>query len=113
MKKWDDIGYNFLVGGDGSVYVGRGWDFQGKHSRIYNKRSICIAFIGTFFTSPPPEHSLIAAQQLIRRGVELRKIAEDYRLYGHRQLIETVSPSNIVYEIIQTWDHWTEDVIPP
>lgn len=102
-----------MIGGDGSVYVGRGWDFKGAHSRIYNKRSICIAFIGTFSTSPPPERSLIAAKQLIKRGVELRKITEDYRLYGHRQLIKTVSPSNIVYEIIQTWDHWTENVIPP
>lgn len=62
---------------------------------------------------PPPECSLIAAQQLIQQGVELQKIAEDYHLYGHRQLIPTISPGNKVYEIIQTWDHWTEVVIPP
>jgi hypothetical protein len=22
MKKWDDIGYNFLIGGDGNIYEG-------------------------------------------------------------------------------------------
>lgn len=32
-KSWDDIGYNFLVGGDGSVYEGRGWDKQGAHTK--------------------------------------------------------------------------------
>lgn len=32
-KNWDDIGYNFLVGGDGEVYEGRGWDKQGAHTK--------------------------------------------------------------------------------
>lgn len=32
MKGWDDIGYNFLIGGNGSIYVGRGWDYKG----VYN-----------------------------------------------------------------------------
>ncbi|KAJ6640718.1 Peptidoglycan-recognition protein LC, partial [Pseudolycoriella hygida] len=30
---WDDIGYNFLVGGDGAVYEGRGWDKEGAHTK--------------------------------------------------------------------------------
>lgn len=30
---WDDIGYNFLVGGDGNVYEGRGWLKQGSHTK--------------------------------------------------------------------------------
>lgn len=103
MKGFDDIGYNFLVGGDGSVYVGRGWDYHGAHSQIYNQKSICIAFIGTFYENPPPERSLIAAQKLIEVGVNIGKIATDYRLYGHRQLIPTISPGNKIYEIIQSW----------
>lgn len=31
-KRWDDIGYNWLVGGDGAVYEGRGWDKLGSHT---------------------------------------------------------------------------------
>lgn len=27
-RGWGDIAYNFLVGGDGSIYVGRGWDTE-------------------------------------------------------------------------------------
>ncbi|CAL1536979.1 unnamed protein product, partial [Lymnaea stagnalis] len=26
---WPDIGYNFLIGGDGSLFEGRGWDKVG------------------------------------------------------------------------------------
>lgn len=32
-RNWDDIGYNFMVGGDGDVYEGRGWDKQGAHTK--------------------------------------------------------------------------------
>ncbi|KAG4074759.1 hypothetical protein HA402_006398 [Bradysia odoriphaga] len=32
-----DIGYNFLVGGDGSVYEGRGWNKQGAHKISFNE----------------------------------------------------------------------------
>lgn len=30
--KWGDIGYNFLIGGDGFVYEGRGWMMEGVHT---------------------------------------------------------------------------------
>lgn len=86
---------------------------KGAHSRVYNKRSICIAFIGTFHKHEPSERSIIAVQQLIAVGVEQGKIAQNYRLYGHRQLIPTTSPGKRIYEIIQSWAHWSEEVIPP
>lgn len=40
LKGWSDIGYNFLVGEDGSVYEGRGWTTVGAHCYGYNSRSI-------------------------------------------------------------------------
>jgi hypothetical protein len=33
---WCDIGYSFLVGGDGNVYEGRGWDEIGAHTGGFN-----------------------------------------------------------------------------
>ncbi|WAR01603.1 PGSC2-like protein, partial [Mya arenaria] len=35
-NKWDDIGYSFLIGGDGNVYEGRGWNFVGAHTKGLN-----------------------------------------------------------------------------
>ena len=34
---WRDIGYNFVIGGDGHVYEGRGWKVVGAHTSGYNK----------------------------------------------------------------------------
>ncbi|KAJ8930233.1 hypothetical protein NQ314_016959, partial [Rhamnusium bicolor] len=39
---WKDIGYNFLIGGDGNIYEGRGWGIHGAHVPKYNARSIGI-----------------------------------------------------------------------
>ncbi|GAB0098253.1 Peptidoglycan recognition protein [Sergentomyia squamirostris] len=108
-RGWNDIGYNFLVGGDGSAYEGRGWDKVGAHTLGFNQDSICIAFIGTFTKVTPPDRQLLAAQKLIERGIEIGKLSKDYRLYGHRQLIPTESPGVTLYNIIKTWPHWTDD----
>lgn len=111
-QRWNDIGYNFLVGGDGAVYVGRGWNKIGEHTKGYNMKSICIAFVGTFDEILPPKRQLVAAQRLIEEGVQLKKLSTDYRLYGQRQLIEdTGSPGLTLYKVIKTWEHWSNELI--
>lgn len=109
-QKLDDIAYNFLVGGDGAVYVGRGWDVRGEHTYGYNAKSIGIAFVGTFINRAPPKRQLIAAQKIIEKGVELKKLSADYKLYGQRQMKSTESPGDELYKIILTWKHWSAEV---
>lgn len=108
---FSDIGYNFLIGGDGNSYEGRGWDFQGAHTAGHNKGSIGIAFIGLFDKSAPPENQLNAAKKLIEDGVRLGKLAKDYKLYGQRQFRNVISPGDALYKIIQEWPQWTENTI--
>lgn len=68
---WDDIGYSFLIGGDGRVYVGRGWNGKGAHTRGYNHRALGIAFMGDFTWIAPDEDMLNAARKLIECGIQL------------------------------------------
>ncbi|GLH07347.1 Uncharacterized protein GBIM_12823 [Gryllus bimaculatus] len=107
-RGWWDIGYNFLVGGDGFAYTGRGWDTIGAHAYGYNNVSIGISFIGTFNTVLPPARQLTAAKQLIELGVKLGKISENYKLLGHKQVSATESPGNVLYQELQKWPHWSE-----
>lgn len=106
-RKWSDIAYNFLVGGDGYAYVGRSWDYIGAHSFGFNNISVGISFIGTFNSVIPNASQLHAAQQLIKVGVEAGKIAPNYKLLGHRQVSATLSPGDALYKVIQTWPHWS------
>jgi peptidoglycan recognition protein LC len=117
-KSWDDIGYNFMVGGDGDVYEGRGWDKQGAHTKGlilkcstsgFNSGSIGVAFIGTFNKALPTDKQILAAFLLFEEGVKLQKLVPDYKIYAHRQLIPSESPGAAFYEEIKKWEHWTNE----
>ncbi|XP_018575562.1 peptidoglycan recognition protein [Anoplophora glabripennis] len=99
-----DIGYNFMIGGDGNIYVGRGWDIQNFHRKI----SIGINFIGDFNYDDFTEDMRQAAKELIKQGLELKKLSEDYIIVGENQTNSRmyVSPGANVYKVIKHWPHF-------
>lgn len=111
-QKLSDIAYHFLIGGNGLIYYGRGWNVEGEHTAGFNSNSLSIAIIGTFDKIEPSPKQLDATQKLITEGIRLKKLATDYRLYGQRQLIgNTTSPGQKLYEIlVKQWTHWTSNV---
>ncbi|XP_074642080.1 peptidoglycan-recognition protein SC2-like [Tubulanus polymorphus] len=105
-KGWSDIGYNFLIGGDGNVYEGRGWGVVGAHVRGYNSRSIGICFLGNFMSTSPTSRAIDAAKALLECAVEKGKLKENYRLYGHRDAGSTSCPGDTLYKLIKQWPHY-------
>lgn len=112
IRKMGDIAYNFLIGGNGIIYYGRGWNVEGEHTAGFNSNSLCVAMIGTFDINKPPTKQLDAAQKLTAELIRLQKLAKNYRLYGQRQFIgNTTSPGQQLYEILmKTWPHWTAQI---
>lgn len=108
-RHFHDIGYNFLVCGDGNVYVGRGWNNQSEHALGLPPKSISVSFVGSFLDTEPPQSQLLAVQNLIEEGVLLQKLSFNYRLYGQRQLAIAGTPGEALFKAIKTWDHWTEE----
>ncbi|XP_071448825.1 peptidoglycan-recognition protein LB-like isoform X2 [Hetaerina americana] len=105
-RGWNDIGYNFCIGGEGRIMEGRGWDAVGAHAPKYNTRSIGICLIGDFTASMPDAGMLEAAHHLIARGIDMGKISANYTLLGHRQVRDTECPGQTLYQAIQAWPHW-------
>ncbi|CAO1316068.1 unnamed protein product [Diamesa tonsa] len=103
-KGWDDIGYNFMIGGDGAVYEGRGWESQGAHTKGYNVGSIGVAYIGTFNKKLPNDKMINVGFLLFQEGVKIGRLIPDYKIYGHRQLIASESPGAAFYDLIKTWN---------
>ncbi|KAJ9573840.1 hypothetical protein L9F63_008764, partial [Diploptera punctata] len=101
-----DIVYNFMIGGDGNVYEGRGWDVQSYHEGA--DKVLGISFIGDYNPDKQTlnEQQIDAAQQLIKYGVEVGKIDENYQLVGHNQVHNTNSPGRNIIEEIRHWPHW-------
>jgi N-acetylmuramoyl-L-alanine amidase len=100
---WDDIGYSLLVGGDGSVYEGRGWNRVGAHSPGYNDKSIGISVIGNFMDHLPSQAQMNLTQKLIECGQQEGYIIQNYTLYGHRDVRDTDCPGDKFYQEISTW----------
>ncbi|XP_066250164.1 peptidoglycan-recognition protein SC1a/b-like isoform X2 [Euwallacea similis] len=113
-KGWYDIPYSFLIGGDGVVYEGRGWNTQARLKRLqseYNDQTVLLAFIGTFDTDRASQLQVTTCQRLIEGGVKLGHIHKDYKLLGVKQLYEEVdSPGEALFQQIKNWTHWVETI---
>lgn len=105
-RGWNDIGYNFAVGGDLTVYAGRGWGVVGAHAPPYNQKSIGITIIGDYTETLPSRATLRITRDLIRCGISLGKIRGDYQLIGHRQARQTECPGDALFNEIETWPHF-------
>lgn len=86
FAKLDDIAFNFLIGGDGNVYTGRGWNAKGAHTDGYDTGTLGVAFMGTFRRSLPKDIQVTAFNKLVKTGVEINKISANYTLVNHCQL---------------------------
>ncbi|XP_069610514.1 peptidoglycan recognition protein 3-like [Ranitomeya imitator] len=102
-RNYCDIGYNFIIGNDGTIFEGRGWRKLGAHAAGSNSQSIGISFIGNFLNSLPSSDALNAAKSLIRCGVDLKKIKQNYTLKGHRDVLSTTCPGDALYKNLQQW----------
>ncbi|KAM9106727.1 LOW QUALITY PROTEIN: peptidoglycan recognition protein 3-like [Megaptera novaeangliae] len=60
-----DVAYIFLVGDNGRVYEGVGWNIQGMHAQGYNNVSLGLTFFGNKLGSRPSPAALSAAEDLI------------------------------------------------
>ncbi|CAG0889007.1 unnamed protein product [Cyprideis torosa] len=108
VNGWADIGYSFLIGGDGNVYEGRGWDRVGAHTPGYNSNGLGISMIGSFMTSLPNQQALDALNNLIACGVDSGELQQNYGLIGHRQAVATSCPGDRLYEYVQAMPHWQD-----
>lgn len=73
-----DISYNFLIGSDGVVYVGRGW-----YKQVQDEGMIVVAFIGDFYNQAKPnKNQLEAFENLLEMGLSLNLLIEDVEVAG-------------------------------
>ncbi|CAF3003533.1 unnamed protein product [Rotaria socialis] len=105
-QSWVDIGYHFLVGENGKVYEGRGWDRQAAHSPGWNNDAYSISFIGNFSTSSPNEKALKTARSWMNCGVERHYVTKDFYVITHRQSQRpgyTTCPGDALFSVVRSW----------
>lgn len=65
VNGWDDIGYNWLIDGEGVIYEGRGSGTQGAHFSCMNNQTTGICMIGNFENSTPTQAAITSLENLI------------------------------------------------
>uniref|UniRef100_A0A4W5KLN8 Peptidoglycan recognition protein 5 n=1 Tax=Hucho hucho TaxID=62062 RepID=A0A4W5KLN8_9TELE len=100
-RNFDDIGYNFLIGGDCTVYEGRGWGVMGAHTKDNNRDSLGIAFMGNFNHESPSPAALSSVKQLLQCGVSQGHLHPGFTLLGHRDLGDTECPGERLYAALK------------
>ncbi|XP_054276223.1 peptidoglycan recognition protein 4-like isoform X1 [Macrosteles quadrilineatus] len=105
-RGWSEISYSFLIGGDGSVYWGRGFNFEGAHTKGFNKGSIGIAFLGTYINVVPNDLQIDSFTKLLKIGVESGKISSAYSLVAQCQLKVTAAPGLSLVNVMMSWPHF-------
>lgn len=111
-SKLKDIPFNFLIGGDGEIYEGRGFEFEGQHTAnnatSFNNIWICVAFIGTFDGSnnQPTSEQIKAFHKFIdyHFGFEIQT---DYKIFLQDQLLKQTVNSDSLYDVVKDFDKFT------
>uniref|UniRef100_A0A3F2YVD5 Peptidoglycan recognition protein family domain-containing protein n=1 Tax=Anopheles culicifacies TaxID=139723 RepID=A0A3F2YVD5_9DIPT len=97
-----DIPSNFYIGGDGNVYVGRGWDT----ANAYANMSLAICFMGDYGRYEPNDLQLSALEHLMTYGEQHDLLTKDYKIVAHGQTRSTRSPGIKLYEKITKLSRW-------
>jgi len=106
VNGWPDIGFTFLVGEDGNVYEGRGWDHEPGMNNAYASTGYDVGIFGDFTLRDPSVEAMELVLQLIECGLSLNKISQVYVLHGHADAICTQCPGNSFYRTVQTWPRY-------
>ncbi|CAH1112618.1 unnamed protein product [Psylliodes chrysocephalus] len=102
---YGDICDNFFIGGNGNIYVGRGWDTRNCY---LSKLSIAISFIGDFNKVHLNEHMKTSFKLLLQQGINLSKLPENYLMVAYNQTVISNNPGDNVYKYIKTWPNFSD-----
>ncbi|KAL1517474.1 hypothetical protein ABEB36_001237 [Hypothenemus hampei] len=105
VNSLSDIAYNFLIGGDGNIYIGRG----GTVANEDMPDAIDVAYIGNYF-APFDQVSEKMNEAGIRLCAWLQKIKwiqQDFIVVAHNQTQANIdSPGENVYKKIIIWPNY-------
>jgi hypothetical protein len=126
VNGWSDIGYNYLIAPDGTIFAGRdpGNDMEthqvlGAHFCASNTGTMGICLLGTFMDVAPTAEMTASLIQLISWKTALDSIPplsyyphpldpELPTIAGHRDGCSTLCPGDMVYGYLQSYRNLTQ-----
>jgi N-acetylmuramoyl-L-alanine amidase len=102
-RGFGDIGYHFLIDGEGRVWAGRNMVWQGAHSSgANNVANIGICLLGDFDRERPDAPALAALERLVDALAKRHRIPRS-RVYGHQELRATECPGRFLMSWVERY----------
>ncbi len=110
VNGWDDIGYNYLIAPDGTLFEGRGDNILGAHFCGTNTGAMGVCMMGTWINTAPPDTALTTLRDLLAWkscDESLDPLGTAYhpasglnlhRISGHRDGCSTQCPGQALYD---------------
>ncbi|CAN9510550.1 unnamed protein product [Ophioblennius macclurei] len=107
---WSDIGYSFVVGSDGYVYEGSGWNHLGGYTRGQNAIGYGVSIIGDYTSAPPSRYAMdLLRHRLVKCAVDGGGLVANFTIQGRRQVATHPScPGDAFFAEIRSWEHFKE-----
>lgn len=95
-RKFNDIGYHYVIYRNGSVHVGRPIAIAGAHTQGYNATSIGICYIGGCAKDGKTPKDTRTPEQTAALIALVKKLRQQYpkaTVHGHREFANKACPS--------------------
>lgn len=102
--------FSFVVGSDGYVYEGRGWNHLGTHTRNHNHIGYGVSIIGNYTSTVPSRHAMdLLRHRLAQCAVNKGRLSVNFTILGHRQVVNyTACPGEAFFSEMRSWEHFRE-----
>jgi len=105
-----DVQYNFLVGGDGRIYEGRGFSLQGGMPDSFSSQTLILAFMGAFFVTYPLDIQLRNSEAFLEEAAKNGFLDPDFRVAGAMDIRKSDSPGcRLNAQIKGSWKRYTDN----
>ncbi len=100
-RKWEDVGYHYLVKPNGAIYEGRHLAFKGSHVELQNTQKIGVLVMGDFESNWWDSDDAVSTGQRnsVRKIISTLKRAfpSIVTLGGHKDFKKTECPGDLLY----------------
>lgn len=127
VNGWSDIGYNYLISQDGTIYAGRDPDggsqdnVRGAHFCGGNSNTLGVCLLGNYETATPSSQTLASLEQLLTYQLLSQdlgpfetfshSLGQLAAVVGHRDGCSTLCPGENVYRQLETLKTSLQDLI--
>lgn len=106
-REMDDIGPNYLIGGGGLVFEGRGANVKGAMVRSWNHKSISIMFLGDYTVDTADDEQMQRFKLLLERLQSQGVLTGSYDIFGKCQIdTQTYTPGPNLMMKIKDFPNW-------